>query len=142
MRKKGFTLIELLAVVCLIAVIATIGTFGVTRVKETISLNMWNSKVDLIESKAKTYGEDNKFRLTSSCTYTENGTTITRPKCLRITVQTLLNENYLPTKEKNNAGEKTITRDTESKDSGNYYANNLPIFIYVENDYVYAKLVY
>ena len=141
MKKNGFTLIELLAVVCLIAIIATIGTFGVTRVKETISLNMWNSKVDLIENKAKTYGEDNKFRLTSSCTYTENGTTVTRTKCLKITVQTLLDANYLPTKEKNESGGKTITRDTESKDSSNYYANDLPIFIYVENDYIYAKLV-
>lgn len=138
MKKNGFTLIELLAVVCLIAIIATIGTYGVSRVKENISKSLWESKVELIENKAKTYGEDNKMRLTANCNFEGK----TYSKCLRITVQTLLDSNYLPSKEKDDSGKKVIVNDTVAKNHGSYYANNLPIFIYLENDYVYARLIY
>ena len=61
--KKGFTLVELMAVLVLIVLISTIGYAGITAVQNNIDKNLWEGKVEAIETGAADYGEDNKNRL-------------------------------------------------------------------------------
>ena len=60
--------------------------------------------------------------------------------CLETTVDYLINNNYISTDETKEDGSKTITNDTLGEDDPNYYVNNLKVYIYVENNIVYAKL--
>ncbi|MDE6284470.1 MAG: type II secretion system GspH family protein [Bacilli bacterium] len=139
MNKKGFTLIELLAVIVLIAVITSIGTVGIVGVKEKIKKDMWQKKIELIENRAQVYGEDNKALLTGRCIYYNNGVSTTFNNCLSITIGELIKQNYLSTKEKDSRGNKIISNDTLSKSDPNYSVNNKQVYIYLENDMVYAK---
>lgn len=136
-EKNGFTLVELLAVVMLLAVITTIGTYSVIGIKNKINEQMWDSKIELIENRAKIFGEDYKALLKNTCTVDGQEKT----SCLTIPVQTLLDRNYLSSKDKNADGEEVIINNNLDKDNPNYYANSMQINIYIENDLVYAKLI-
>ncbi|MBR1416322.1 MAG: type II secretion system protein [Bacilli bacterium] len=58
MKKNGFTLVELLAVIVIMALLLTIAVPAVIGIANSIRANMFCSKVDNIESAAKTYGND------------------------------------------------------------------------------------
>ncbi len=60
MDKKGFTLIELLAVIVILAVVLLIGGSSMTAIKRGINRNILNTKLSMIISSAKKYGESNK----------------------------------------------------------------------------------
>lgn len=145
--KKGFTLVELMVVIVIIAIVSLIGYAGVTGVQNSINENLWQSKVEMIESGAVLYGEDNENLLTSSCKV--DG--VTYSECKVITVKELLDRNYIQSDEtrcieyKNGSdecktSEKTITNDTLTEDDSNYYADNLQVSVYLQNGIVYAKL--
>ncbi len=132
--KKGFTLVELMAVIVIVVIISIIGYAGITTVQKNIKTNLWESKVESIETGAVLYGEDNKNRLTGTCNIDGS----IKTSCQSVTVQFLLDENYIPTDEKDSEGNKVIINDTIGDNS---YANNMSVSIYVENNIVYAKLM-
>ena len=136
MNKKGFTLIELLTVLVLMSIIALIGTSTTFGIKKIINKSLWDNKVSLVENAAIKFGEDYKNLLP-----------------LKISVQDLIDKNYLKAKEyklkengeyeldSENNKIRVITNDTKEPSEEGYYINSYEINITIENDYVYAKLV-
>ncbi len=135
MNKKGFTLIELMVVIIIIAVVATVGMAGVSGITSSIKKNLWSKKVTLIEESARNYGEDNTMLLVGSCP--QIGKT---SGCLDIPVETLISNGYITTKERDKNNKKVITNDTKEENEKGYYVNNTRVYIYKENNIVYAKL--
>lgn len=138
MKRKGFTLVELMVVLVIIAIISMIGFGGIALVQQNVKKSLWQCKIDMIESGAQLYGEDNKNRLNGTCTV--NG--VTKDACTTISVQYLLDNNYVTTDEKDEAGNEVIINESLPEDNANYYANNLEVFVYLENNTVHAKLNY
>lgn len=134
--KKGFTLVELMAVLVLIVLISTIGYAGITAVQKNIDGNLWEGKVEAIETGAANYGEDNRNRLSGTCNI--NGTS--KNNCITRTVQFLIDNSYVDTDEVDSTENKVITNNTLKEDDPNYYVNDMNVFIYLENNRVYAKL--
>lgn len=152
-NKKGFTLVELLAVVVLIAIITLLGFAGVGAARENIKKNIWEGTVSSIEAGAKLWGEDNQIRLLSSCNvkiYDPDGKylrTETQQRCVMITVDQLIKFGYLrsnKTKEcpagsyKKEA--KIVVDDRLSEEEAGYIINNRYVYVYVENQIVYAQI--
>ncbi len=132
--KKGFTLVELMAVIVIVAIISVIGYAGVTIVQKNIKTNLWEGKVEAIENGAVSYGEDNKNKLTNSCIIDGS----TKTSCQSVKVQYLIDRNYVPTDELDINGNEVIINDTIGDTA---YANDMDVYIYVENNIVYAKLM-
>ena len=99
MNKKGFTLVEILAVIVIISVVALIGTASLTAVRKNMNQNMFETKLELVLSAAKSYADDNK----SSITSTKN-----------VTIQSLINSGYLATDE----------TDTDNKPAILHFSSN------------------
>lgn len=138
MKDKGFTLVELMVVLVIIVIISAIGFGGISLVQTNIKKSLWQGKVDMIEKNAIVYGEDNKNRLVSTCVV--DG--VTKNECMIVTVQYLLDTNYIKTDEEDAEHNPTIINESLPEDDANYYANNMNVFIYLENNIVYAKLDY
>ena len=134
--KKGFTLVELLVVIVIIVIVSVIGYAGVTVVHDNVKENLWEGQVDLIESGAQMYGEDNKNRLVNTCNV-DGGV---KNNCLIVTVDYLIETNYVPTEETDSSGREVIINETLEEDDPNYYVNDMEVSIYMENNIVYAKL--
>ena len=124
-KKNGFTLIELLAVIVILGVIVTLAVPSVGFISNKVKENMYESKIKLILSAAKLYGEDNKSSLT--CYSSEDCSII-------VTVQDLLDEGYL-TKDKDNEEGKPIITDPRDNSSLNDYK----VTLYLKNNRVYAE---
>lgn len=124
--KKGFTLVELMAVLVLIVIISTIGYAGITAVKKNIENNLWEAKVEEIETGAIKYGQDNLNKLNGTCNDISN--------CLEVTVEFLINSNYVDTDEETDEGIEIITNNTNGD-----IVNNKKVYIYLENNRVYAE---
>lgn len=147
MKKNGFTLVELLIVIVLIAVITTIGTAGVIAVKRNIEKNLWESTISLIEKAAIEYGEDRKNAFESNAgTCKIDG--VDKNPCMKVSVKTLLEKNYISTKETIGTGDdeqKVLINNTKEKDEEGYYLGTDSFasyaLIYLENDVIYAKYV-
>ena len=60
MNRKGFTLIELLAVIVILSVVLLMAGSGMTAIRRGINRNILNTKLSMIISSAKKYGESNK----------------------------------------------------------------------------------
>ena len=157
MTKNGFTLVELLAMIVIISIIMVMGSIGITAVKKGINQSLWNSTVKLIENAGENFGNDKKNYITnldSNVHYCDiDGNRIS--PCLTVTVQTLIDKNYLNTKETINYNDvnnykvivnKTVNKadvvvpaDEEVNFKNGYYVNRVKVYIYVENDITYAK---
>lgn len=124
--KKGFTLVELMAVLVLIVIISIIGYAGITAVKNNIEKNLWETKVEEIETGAIKYGQDNLNKLNGTCNDISN--------CLEVTVEFLINSNYVNTDEENDEGIEIITNNTNGD-----IVNNKKVYIYLKNNRVYAE---
>ena len=157
MKKNGFTLVELLATIVIISLITLMGSVGIAAAKRGINQSLWNTNVDLIEAAGESFGNDKKDYIKNldvnqnKCTFDNK----TIAPCLTITVQTLINRNYLNTKEtieyndvKNykviinktiDKAQVTVPSDEEANFVSGYYANRVKVYIYVENGIVYAK---
>ena len=138
MKRKGFTLVELMVVLVIIAIISMIGFGGIALVQQNVKKSLWQGKIDMIESGAQLYGEDNKNRLNGTCIV--DG--VTKDACVTVSVQYLLDNNYVTTDEKDEAGNEVVINESLPEDNANYYANNLEVFVYLENNTVHAKLNY
>ena len=157
MGKKGFTLVELLATIVIISIVTLMGSVGIAAAKKGINQHIWNTNIELIEAAAENFGIDKKDYIKKldpsiySCKIDDQ----TISPCLTITVQTLINRNYLNTKETieyndikdykviiNKTVDKesvTVPSDEEKNFANGYYVNNAKIYIYVEKDIVYTK---
>ena len=124
--KKGFTLVELMAVLVLIVIISTIGYAGITAVKNNIEKNLWEAKVEEIETGAIKYGQDNLNKLNGTCNDISN--------CLEVTVEFLINSNYVDTDEETDEGIEIITNNITGE-----IVNSNKVYIYLENNRVYAE---
>lgn len=133
MNNKGFTLVEIMAVIVIIVIISVIGYAGITAVQRNIKNNLWEGKIENIESGAILYGEDNKNRLTETCVVDGS----TKTACVTVTVQYLLDKSYITTEEEDENGNEVIINDSLGD---NVYANDMLVYIYLENNIVYAKL--
>lgn len=157
MEKKGFTLVELLAAIVILSIITLMGSVGISAAKKGINESLWNNNINLIEAAGESFGADKKEYIKNldpseySCEI--DGQTIS--PCLTVTVQTLLNRNYLSSKERIEYDDTTdykvivnktidkakviVPADEEVNFESGYYVNRVKVYIYVENDIVYAK---
>ena len=120
-NKKGFTLLELLVVLAIMSIIILIGTYGMKGVTKLIKKDLWEAKKELIIRAATNYGEEHLKTLKEN-----------QNMEIRITVQDLIDKNYIKTKEiiyDENNKKAGITNDTTGKPvNGEYikikYENN------------------
>ncbi len=84
-NNKGFTLVELMAVIVILAILVTIAVPSAISISNKIKKKMYNTKVEMIYSAAKMYGQDNLGKF-------EN---ITEGNCNSITVQDLIEGGYV-----------------------------------------------
>lgn len=130
--NKGFTLVELMAVLVLIVIIASIGYAGITAVQRNINQNLWEATVEEIETGAVKYGQDNLNVLNTNETCNIDGSE-TR-NCIEVTVEFLINSNYIDTDEVDDTDKEIITNNV----TGEIVNDNI-VCIYLENNRVYAQ---
>lgn len=130
--NKGFTLVELMAVLVLIVIIASIGYAGITAVQRNINQNLWEATVEEIETGAVKYGQDNLNALNTNETCNIDGSE-TR-NCIEVTVEFLINSNYIDTDEVDDNEKEIITNNV----TGEIVNDNI-VYIYLENNRVYAQ---
>jgi len=130
--NKGFTLVELMAVLVLIVIIASIGYAGITAVQRNINQNLWEATVEEIETGAVKYGQDNLNALNTNETCNIDGSE-TR-NCIEVTVEFLINSNYIDTDEVDDSEKEIITNNV----TGEIVNDNI-VCIYLENNRVYAQ---
>lgn len=130
--NKGFTLVELMAVLVLIVIIASIGYAGITAVQRNINQNLWEATVEEIETGAVKYGQDNLNVLNTNETCDIDGSE-TR-NCIEVTVEFLINSNYIDTDEVDDSEKEIITNNV----TGEIVNDNI-VCIYLENNRVYAQ---
>ena len=130
MNKKGFTLVEILAVLVLIGLLLGIAIPGINKISSNMKNKSYNKKVNLIESAAILWGQDNKTRLqaNSDCKIDDDKNL----SCYKIKVSELLSDNYLDSD--NNSGDIINPIDNKS-------LTNSCVYVYKENNRVYAKYV-
>jgi len=127
MNKKGFTLVEILSTIVLIALLLGLGIPGVMKISDNMKKRAYNTKVDLIEQAGILWGQDNKTRLQSNnCTIESENY-----KCKKITVEELIELDYLDSENQESISYKNPETDIEML--YNY------IYIYKKNNRVYAK---
>ncbi len=130
--NKGFTLVELMAVLVLIVIIASIGYAGITAVQRNINQNLWEATVEEIETGAVKYGQDNLNALNTNETCNIDGSE-TR-NCIEVTVEFLIDSNYIDTDEVDDSEKEIITNNV----TGEIVNDNI-VYIYLENNRVYAE---
>ena len=130
--NKGFTLVELMAVLVLIVIIASIGYAGITAVQRNINQNLWEATVEEIETGAVKYGQDNLNALNTNETCNIDGSE-TR-NCIEVTVEFLIDSNYIDTDEVDDNEKEIITNNV----TGEIVNDNI-VYIYLENNRVYAE---
>ena len=128
--NKGFTLVELMAVLVLIVIIASIGYAGITAVQRNINQNLWEATVEEIETGAVKYGQDNFLNTNETCNIDGSETR----NCIEVTVEFLINSNYIDTDEVDDSEKEIITNNV----TGEIVNDNI-VCIYLENNRVYAQ---
>ncbi len=138
MKEKGFTLVELLAVITILAIVTVLASYGISTVSNIIKNNIWENKVNIIENGAIRYGEDYDFLLkekgSSKCAFMEYDVAESL-YCNEVTVEYLLERNYIQTDERDSSNKKIITDD-----KGNVI-NDTIVYVWIENNLVYAKYI-
>lgn len=131
MKKKGFTLVELLAVIAILGILALLITPAVLTIRKNVLLNTLESKINIIDTAACDFGQDNITDIpkTVSSTFrrSQNGATsrITSD-CRKVYVQNLIAGGYLKPDKKN---EKVITNPVTGESM-----NELEICIRFDNN--------
>lgn len=124
-NNKGFTLVELMGVIVVLAIIITIAVPSAISISAKIKNKMYDTKVNMIVSSAKMYGQDNTDKVSEneSCSDSKG----------KILIQTLVTNGYI---KKDDTENKTVIDPRD-----NSPMNEKKVCIYEKNNRVYAKLV-
>ncbi len=151
-NKKGFTLIELLAVIALLGLLAAIAVPSVISIANRMKKDMYCTKITVLESNAKLWGQDQaKTSLYSDSTvlnqisttldnFNQNPTealynqlNTLYKKATPVTVQTLLDEGYV--KKDDLLDGKDIIKNPDTGES----MNDAKLYVFIKNNRIYAK---
>lgn len=135
MNNKGFTFVELIAIIVIIAVITIIAVPSINRADEKINQEMYDTKIKLIKSAAKEYGEDYMDVIVNVADPNDDSTWYHEsenkyPK-IEITVEDLYNNGYLVKDSGSNEEDIKDPRDDSSM-------FDIPITIYIKNNQPYC----
>ena len=125
MNKRGFTLVEILATIVIIALVTIIGTVSVNGIRKRISQKIFASKLELVVTSAKSWGQDNKESLTEVLNV--NGVNYSGKT---ITIAYLLNTKYITDEEKN-----------KINDNDDIDISSTQLYVYKDNNRVYSCIV-
>lgn len=103
--KKGFTLIEMLITIVLIGALLTLTTVAIIKIRGNIINNLYDDKIEYIESGAKEWGSDNLNSLNAST-------------CSCVTVEILITSGYITGDEDNRSN---LNNPLESQTLNNKY---------------------
>ncbi len=133
MNRNGFSLIELLAVILVVGIVGSIAVWGYRAINKNANINSQSAKETVILTAAKMYGSDNYILVNTSCKIDNKQT-----KCLIITIQKLIDNNYYSSIEKCKDASATscVYNDVTKK-----IMNNEQIVIYDEGDNVNASFI-
>ena len=92
-KNKGFTLIEILVVIVIIGIIFTIGVTSSLGSSKRLNEKLYNEKVDLVLTAAKQFGQASTELFTDTCAHLDEP--VSDAKCLNISMQNLVDNNYL-----------------------------------------------
>ena len=138
MKNRGFTLVELLGVIAIMAVVAVLGSYSISSVTNLIKRNIWNNKIKAIETGAVHYGEDNSYRMKKEgqdkCDFMASNNTGKSLYCIEVSIDYLLKRNYVTTNDRDSANNKVIINNET-----NEIMNDHTVYVWIENDIVYAK---
>ena len=134
-NKKGYTLVELLVVITLIGLLVVIAVPSGIAISKKVKQKMLDSKIELIESGAIVWGQQNKSEIKNGSNCINNtGTEIT--SCVKKDISEMLNE-------ENALEEDYIEESTSKKHLKNPVTeesmNACSVEIYIKNKRVYAK---
>lgn len=139
-KQNGFTLVELLGVVALIGILVGIAVPSVINISAKIKKNMYCSKLDLLESDAKLWGENHYGNLVEINRVKDKNEDMSVylqeviDKKSFITVGSLVSAGY-STKDKN-APDGTSMVDPRNDAN----MDNENIYVYIRNKRVYAYI--
>ncbi len=133
-NKKGFTLVELLAVIVLLGLIISIGVPGVMKISEKMKSKSLNTKIDIVESAAVLWGQDNKTLLQAEpkeeCYYEKDSNNMY--SCNKISVEKLIEEDFLD----GDSNGKSFINPKNNKDLAS--DEDCKVHVYKKNNRVYA----
>lgn len=120
-NNKGFTLVELMAVIVVLAIIISIAIPSAISISHKIKVKMYNTKVDMILSSAKIYGQDNPAIVNADETCSSS-----------VSVDELINNGYIKKDDTKNG---SVLNPVD-----NSSLNDKEICIYKKNNRIYAKI--
>ncbi len=109
-KDKGFTLIEILVVVIIIGIILTIGITSALGSSKRLNEKLYNERIDLVLNAAKQFGQASQDLFTGICFQLDEP--VSDAKCFNISMQTLVDNNYLKTEDIIDPRDKSSMKDT------------------------------
>lgn len=140
-NKKGFTLVELLVVITIIGLLVVIAVPSGLTISKKVKRNMMDNKIEIIESGAIVWGQQNKSKIknaatTETCIKNEINTSTGVTACIKKTIDHLLNtENALEEDGIDETNNKKILKNPTTDKS----INSCEVEIYIKNKRVYAE---
>ena len=134
MDKKGFTLVEVIAAIALMAILAILVTPSIIRIRQDVLSRTYESRLELINSAALNWGGDNLDQVPVNITSDYSGSRDCTSECICLTVQELIDSDYLP-------GSDDDGRTMKNPITGENLGNNSMCVRYDKVDNLTRKLI-